>query len=668
MADGGMGNLSAVDAVAIASALGRHKSVVEKRAKKESWEFTEQAVRGGRRRLYALSTLPADVQAAVLLQAKPAQVGNAPTTAGKTPRANDEAQIRALWQRYESVPQHLKDIAARRLKALQAVDALVNAGHSLMDARGVVAAQLQREGFRGGSVPSLGRWAAECADLHRSDWLAALVPSFVGRTARNDIPVEAWDTFKVDYLRLEAPTATSCYERLQRVAKVKGWELPSLRTFERAIERLPRAVRVLAREGEEALMRTFPAQERDRTCFHALEAVNADGHKFDVFVRTHTGVVVRPIMVGVQDLYSGKLLGYRMAETESADLARLAFRDVVEQYGIPGKAWLDNGRGFASKMLTGGVANRFRFKVREDDPLGVLTGLGVEIHWATPYHGQAKPIERAWRDLCDRIAKHPAFAGAYTGNKPDAKPENYASHAVPWDIFARVVQEEIAAHNAREKRRTRLCNGIHSFDQAFAQSYAQSTIRKATPEQLRQMLLAAEVVTANQYDGSVKLAGNRYWTEALSAHAGKKLMLRFDPDHLHESVQVYTLANVYLGEAQCVAAVGFADTQAAREHARAKKQYRRGAKLQRDAEVRMDIAEVAAQLPGETPTELPPAGVIAPVFGSKPRYSPTAARAEPEPARRTGTDDAREIALSEHLKRMQQREIERRGWEPSDTD
>uniref|UniRef100_UPI0039800C3B transposase domain-containing protein n=1 Tax=Salmonella sp. s54836 TaxID=3159673 RepID=UPI0039800C3B len=95
------------------------------------------------------------------------------------------------------------------------------------------------------------------------------------------------------------------------------------------------------------------------------------------------------------------------------------FRDVVERYGIPHHAWLDNGRGFASKLLTGGVANRYRFKVREEDPTGILVALGVQIHWATPYHGQAKPIERAFRDLCDRVAKHPAFAGAYTGHRVD---------------------------------------------------------------------------------------------------------------------------------------------------------------------------------------------------------------------------------------------------------
>ncbi|HOK71525.1 MAG TPA: hypothetical protein PLM83_08745, partial [Bacillota bacterium] len=35
-----------------------------------------------------------------------------------------------------------------------------------------------------------------------------------------------------------------------------------------------------------------------------------------------------------------------------------------------------------------------------------------EVHWTTPYHGQSKPIERAWKTLCEEVSKHPKFAGA----------------------------------------------------------------------------------------------------------------------------------------------------------------------------------------------------------------------------------------------------------------
>ena len=49
----------------IAKALGNSKQAVAKRAEKESWPFEEVAVRGGKQRLYPLSTLPALVAQAV---------------------------------------------------------------------------------------------------------------------------------------------------------------------------------------------------------------------------------------------------------------------------------------------------------------------------------------------------------------------------------------------------------------------------------------------------------------------------------------------------------------------------------------------------------------------------------------------------------------------------
>lgn len=567
------------------------------------------------------------------------------------------AQLDAAWQRYELAPQAQKNTAGQRLKALQAVERLVADGRGLMDARAIVAAQLRQEGLRGGSVASLGRWAATVAAADTQHRLALLVPSYVGRAPHVDMPPEAWDFFKADYLRPEAPTAASCYRRIERIAKAKSWVLPSLRSFERKIEReLPPQVIALARRGAGALELMFPAQERDRSVFSALEAVNADGHRLDVFVRFPLGHIARPMLLGVQDVYSGKLLAWRIGETESADLARLAFMDVVRNFGIPGHAWLDNGRGFASKMLTGGAANRFRFKIKEEDPTGVLVGMGVQIHWATPYHGQAKPIERAWRDLCDTVAKHPAFAGAYTGNNVNAKPENYGSKAVPYDVFLRVLNEEIGAHNSRQGRRSKVCSGS-SFDAVFNASYRGSVVRRATEAQLRMMLLATERVTANARDGSVRLAGNRYWTEALAHHQGQKLMLRFDPDALHVQVQVYTLANVFIGAALCIDPVGFADTQAAKEHSRAKKQHRRAARQQLDAERRMDAATVAAQLPTEAPAALPTAGVIAPLFG-KPRAVPDAHRVG------SGEQEARELDFQKLMSRLHADQGARMGYPP----
>ena len=74
---------------------------------------------------------------------------------------------------------------------------------------------------------------------------------------------------------------------------------------------IPEHQRVLLRQGVDALRRMFPAQQRDRGVFHAMEAVNADGHTWDVFVKWPDQTVGRPHMVAFQDLYSGKILAWR---------------------------------------------------------------------------------------------------------------------------------------------------------------------------------------------------------------------------------------------------------------------------------------------------------------------------------------------------------------------
>lgn len=623
---------------------------VTARAKREGWRSRPRNGRGGGNE-YAFSSLPPQTQAAILLRERPSFMQ---ARQAATPRG--DAQIRSAWQRYDSVKQSQKDKAEMRLKALQAVHTLVNAGVPVMQAREVVTEQLRSDGIDV-STASIARWQAAVDGADQKDWLALLVPHYTGRTNTAKIEPEAWEIFKADYLRLEQPTASSCYDRLVRIARVRGWTLPSLKTFTRRIEReLPRAVRLLAREGEDALMRSYPAQERDRSMFTALEGVNADGHRWDVRVRFPDGSEGRPCILGWQDLYSGKILAWRLCDQESSDVVRLSFGDLLRNYGVPGHVWLDNGRAFASKWMTGGTPNRYRFKVRDEDPAGLITALvGKDnVHWVTPYHGQAKPIERAWLDFCDRIAKHPAFAGAYVGNNVTNKPENYGSRVVDWDEFERVVTSEIHEHNARQGRRTKVCNG-RSFDQVFSESLAKITVRRVSEEQLRMLLLAAEAVTASAVDGSVRLAGNRYWTEALSEHAGRKLVLRVDPWHLQGEAHVYALDGTFIATAPCTAAVGFADVNAAREHTRGRKQYRKAAKAMLDAERLMDAAQVAAQLPPTTAPPLPSAGIVAPVFGLHGKKPET----KPESLAATGTDgpSALDVLMFQQARQRKENEI-----------
>jgi putative transposase len=571
-------------------------------AEREGWRQPEREGTHWRRRSgrgggfeYHLAVLPRAAQTKLAIA-----VAAAADPRGETCRAE-------AWAWFDTLPEKKKQVARERMEALETVETLVRAGLE------TVVAMMEVSRSSGAAVSTLYRWREATYGLDRGDWLPALAPRHAGRQSETECSPEAWEALKADYLRLEKPNMTDCYRRLQQIAAVQAWTIPSKGTLERRIAAIPVEVRTLKREGTEALKRMFPAQQRTRGHFHALEAVNADGHKWDVFVRWPDGTIGRPMMCAFQDLYSGLILSWRVDRTANKEAVRLAFGDLVEAYGIPSLCYLDNGRDFASKWITGGTPNRFRFKVRDEEPSGVMTMLGVEVHWTTPYSGQSKPIERAFRDMAGGIAKHPRFAGAYCGNKPDAKPENYGNAAVPLDVFIKTLGEEIAEHNARLGRKNAVCGGRLSFAQAFAASYASAPIRKATAEQRRLWLLAAEQIRVDRRDGSITLEGNRFWGDFLAPFRGQFVTVRFDPQALQEPLHVYRADGGYLGSAQCTEAAGFNDVDAAREHSRKRKAFQRATRELADAEVSMSIKQLAELLPEPpAPAALPDTKVVRP--------------------------------------------------------
>jgi hypothetical protein len=613
-------------AAAVLPGMPKSESAMIRLIKREQWQRRDAEQTAGRQGVwrrrkaagggveYHLSLLPSRAQAALLARL-------APRTPPDPPSNTPSVSVAETWAWFERQPEKTKARAAACLATLQAVDTMIRNGVKKDAAVPMVAAA------RGVATSSVWRWYSLVAGKDAADWLPALAPRYAGRTAAAECSPEAWECLKADYLRLEGPTFESCFARLQRAAAEHGWSIPSAATLRRRIEReIPAPVLVLTRQGPDALKRMYPAQQRRRDVFHALEAVNGDGHIFDVMVEWPDGEKRRPVWVVIQDVYSGKVLGWRVDKTENRDAIRLTIGDVITDHGIFEHIYFDNTRAFANKALTAGTSHRFRFKTRDEDPVGVLALLGIEVHFVTPYSGQSKPIERAFKDFADRVARHPAFAGAYLGNSTTTKPANYGERAVPLDEFLKVLAAEVIHHNARSGRRTGVCQGKLSFDQAFDSSYAKSLIRKATPEQARLWLMAAEGLRAHAEDGSIRLHGNRYWAEALLEHRGQPLVVRFDPQDLVAGIHVYDLAGRYLCAAECREAAGFNDVDAARAHQRARRAFMKATKVMADAERRLTAAEVAALDVDPEPPPPPEAKVVAGVFGN------TARKAAPAPA------------------------------------
>lgn len=541
------------------------------------------------------------------------------------PRPAEESTP-AGWQWLEAQPEKVRAEARRRLQIVNEVELLEESGLSRTAAIASVSARHEKA-----KPATIWSWLRAIDGVAPGDRLPALAPQYKGGGRAAEIDPWLWNLFKSDYLRPECPSLTSCYDRTAAAAALRGLSIPTEATFRRRLKELDPGVVLLARGGAEKAARSIPDNRRTLAGTHAMDLVNIDGHQFDVFVTPpHGGKPVRPVLIAIQDVYSRKLLAWRLDLSENVLATRLAFADLFERYGIPNRCYLDNSRTFASKALTAGAATRYRGKIIAEEPAGLLVSLGIQVRFAQIYHGQSKPIERAFRDLSDRIARHPACAGAYTGNSPTNKPANYGKRAVQWAEFEQIVAQGIADHNARLGRRTETARG-RSFDETFAESYAASTVRKAGPEQLRMALLAAEQKRVNRRTGEIELYGNRYWAPECGQYLGELVTVRFHPDNLHREIHAYGRDGRYLARLELIQDYGFADQAGAVAAKKRRKEAMRRMREGLEAE-RLLAAEAVAELQAPiAEPEIPAASVVRPVRPVLTTRGAAALKAEPSP-------------------------------------
>jgi len=525
----------------------------------------------------------------------------------------------ALWHWYAGQDAGVKGEAERRLKILGEVENEMKAlpyGRAL----NIVAAKhnIARR--------TLARWWSRVKGAEAADRLPLLAPAKRGQKKQETIFKAPWEWFKEDYYRLEKPTAKACYRRLESKCIEEGIQIPSYKTVLRLMQAMDPAVVKLTREGPKALKRMYPHQERTVKGMHAMEAINGDGYRHNVLVAFPDSSakdgfrVARPVTWAWQDIYSRKWLGWRTDLSENSTMLHLALMDVLGTFGIPDLCTIDNTHAAANKFLTGGVDHRFRYKIRENEPLGVLPRAGIEYKPCTPAWGQAKPIERHFgigglSEYCDKDTR---LQGAYTGrntmDKPDYDNPADRSRAVSLDIFLEVLQDAFHRLNAIPDRRTEACNGIKSFDEAFADSFQISAIRKATEEQKRMLMLRAEDVFVNEngtftldFGSGYGIGKNRYGGEKLRYFAtektGKKIFVYFDPMNLHGAVWAYTWDNRLICECECLDPVGFYDGKAAKEHANNRKAFVRATREKARAEIALADSRANRALP---PVPVPP--------------------------------------------------------------
>jgi hypothetical protein len=351
-----------------------------------------------------------------------------------------------------------------------------------------------------------------------------------------------------------------------------------------------------------------------------------------------------------QDEYSGKILAWRLDKTENWGLVRLTIGDLIRDVCIPEIFTVDNTMAAQAKQITGGSPGRFRFRIKAEDPLGLISLLGANVSNTLPrVGGSSKRVERAGGDLDRDGARHPALEGAWLGHNTAARPET-ARKPIPIESLTPIIGEVMRQFNSRPGRRTQSCKGIFSYDEVFAESYPKHVHTRPTEAQNRLCSLAAENVVCRTLDGSIELYRNSYWSEVTAKLAGQRFVVRFDPERLHQSVYIYSGAGAFIGEAECRRPVGFRDVDAARTHNRLRRQNsKRYREISRNERV-MTALQLAEQLPKSPEPEPISSKVIRMI---RPQIEAPAPAVRPVEEKTSHNLPARRRAMYEALRKLQ---------------
>ncbi len=242
---------------------------------------------------------------------------------------------------------------------------------------------------------------------------------------RNTIPDEAWNVFCTYYLDKRELDPAFCYKWTSAWAKKNNIEIPSLKTFARHISDIPKATIERYRGSEEGYNRAFrPYLERSYSELLSNDVWIADNHTLD-FMSNADGCVKRLFLTLYIDARSRMPMCWGISENINADIVLDVVKEGWRNKGLCGAIYMDNGREFLTKDITGTLGYRKKKAVEGDKYVpSIFEELEIECIIAKPARGQEKPVEREFLNVKKWFSK---LFDSYIGGRPDERPDNAKS-------------------------------------------------------------------------------------------------------------------------------------------------------------------------------------------------------------------------------------------------
>lgn len=333
------------------------------------------------------------------------------------------------------------------------------------------------------------------------------------------IPDVAWDYFCSLYLTQQKRGVQLCYD----YTKKEYPDIPSVFAFRRKLKTISEYALIYYREGENALRDVLPSQDRDKTDIESNDIWFSDHHRMDVFSRNENGTkICRMWITAFFDARSNKLISY-ICRNDDPDAAviKQAMKKGIEEHGLPKEVYFDNGKDYRSKAF------------REDFPLSLVHQLGIGSIYATPYHGQAKTVERFFRTLEERFGKmFPTYTGKDAKNRPEQMripDKKILTYAVPMETFLECLENYMTDYNHTPSR------GKDMEEKSPDAVYYQNlSIKREVKDRKALSLLCGSFDTRTVQKNGITFRHRDYWNKALLPYFKRKVIINYDPENLDE--------------------------------------------------------------------------------------------------------------------------------------
>jgi len=556
----------------IAQLLEKKRRRINDRAKLESWPYRSYAVRGGYERRYHIADLPEDVQTAYAASIKTSladlqtqlKPGSKPDKKIDIPGYRGRGAKTRAAKILDKQPEKYREVANDRRKVLEAYSASGLPAARFVEAynSGEIAPDLRARLGRYGDISgpsSLYRWLGQ----YEKDGLAGLAPQYTGRGAGATLPQEVKDRIEWLYLDSSQPTATAVCELLEQYGLKAGES-----TVRRYIQSIPNWIKAKYRKGRDYFNGKFnPHIIRDYTKYKPMEIICGDYMTQDLVCRKGEKVF-RARLCAFEDMRSRLITGWSLQETANSVGVIRALQMTFNGYGLPEKAYVDNGKEFKNYLLCGDQWKALKTKIDPellDLDAGILTECGVRIIFCRAYHGQSKPIERFWRTFHERFDKfEPTYTGSNTADRPD-EAKIYRSNVEDMkkaDLSLIPTFEEEEARIGRfvswyNEQRNHSGQGMEGRPpMEVYKEYAAP--RREIPDHLKKYLFTMRYIRTVQRNG-VELDGAYYQNENFIEYNGRKVEVRRGLDDTG-TVHIFSYPDrVYLFDAEHLAFSGIVE-------------------------------------------------------------------------------------------------------------